>query len=122
MKVDGKDIPTICLDSDERIVKIIDQRKLPHEFIIVDLKTVDDTIEAITDMYVRGAPLIGATGAYGMYLATLNAPENQIDTEYLKKEAGYKIHRKERREGLRAHKPCHQKVGGVRVDCVICKG
>jgi len=87
MNVDGKDIRTIWLDSDEHVIKIIDQRKLPHEFIIVDLKTVDDTIEAIKDMYVRGAPLIGATGAYGMYLATLNAPENQIDSEYLKKEA-----------------------------------
>ena len=87
MKVDGKDIRTIWLDNDERIVKIIDQRKLPHEFILVDLKTVDDAIKAITDMYVRGAPLIGVTGAYGMYLATLNAPGNQIDPEYLKKEA-----------------------------------
>ena len=87
MKVDGKDIRTIWLDNDERIVKIIDQRKLPHEFILVDLKTVDDAIKAIKDMYVRGAPLIGATGAYGMYLATLNAPGYQIDPEYLKKEA-----------------------------------
>jgi methylthioribose-1-phosphate isomerase len=86
VKVDGKDIRTIWLDSDERVIKIIDQRKLPHEFTIVDLKTVDDAIEAIQDMYVRGAPLIGATGAYGVYLATLNAPHNQIDPEYLKKE------------------------------------
>ncbi len=87
MKVDGKHIRTIWLDDDERIVKIIDQRKLPHEFILVDLKTVDDAIEAIKDMYVRGAPLIGATGAYGMYLATLNAPTDQIDNDYLKSEA-----------------------------------
>jgi methylthioribose-1-phosphate isomerase len=86
MKVDGKDIRTIWLDNDERTIKIIDQRKLPHEFTIVDLKTVDDAIEAIKDMYVRGAPLIGVTGAYGMYLAALNAPHNQIDPEYLKKE------------------------------------
>lgn len=86
MKVDGKDIRTIWLDDEERTVKIIDQRKLPHEFIIVDLNTVDDAIEAIEDMYVRGAPLIGATGAYGMYLATLNAPENRVDFEYLNQE------------------------------------
>jgi len=86
MKVDGKDIRTIWLDDEERTVKIIDQRKLPHEFIIVDLKTVDDAIEAIKDMYVRGAPLIGATGAYGMYLATLNAPDNRVDSEYLNQE------------------------------------
>ena len=87
MKVDGKDIRTIWLDRDERIVKIIDQRKLPHEFVITDLKTVDDTIRAIKEMYVRGAPLIGATGAYGMYLATRNAPDNQISDDHLQKEA-----------------------------------
>jgi len=86
MKVDGKDIRTIWLDKDESIVKIIDQRKLPHEFVIVDLKTVDDAFEAIKDMYVRGAPLIGATGAYGVYLAALNSPLEQIDDEYLIKE------------------------------------
>ncbi len=87
MKVDGKDIRTIWLDRDERIVRIIDQRKLPHEFVITDLKTVDDAIRAIKEMYVRGAPLIGATGAYGMYLATRNAPNDQIDDDYLQREA-----------------------------------
>jgi methylthioribose-1-phosphate isomerase len=85
MIIDGKDIRTIWLDQDELTVKIIDQRKLPHELMIVDLKTVDDTVAAIQEMYVRGAPLIGATGAYGMYLATLHAPDDQIDTGYLKK-------------------------------------
>jgi len=84
MKVDGKDIRTIWLD--ENVVKIIDQRKLPHEFVVVDLKTVDDAITAIKDMYVRGAPLIGATGAYAVYLATLNAPPAQIDNAYLLQE------------------------------------
>ena len=88
MKVDGKDIRTIWLDENENVVKIIDQRKLPHEFVIVDLKTVDDAITAIKDMYVRGAPLIGVTGAYAVYLATLNAPDAQIDTRYLIEEAG----------------------------------
>jgi methylthioribose-1-phosphate isomerase len=87
MKVDGKDIRTIWLAEDEKSVKIIDQRKLPHEFIIVDLTTVDDAIRAIKDMYVRGAPLIGATGAYAVYLAALNAPDGQINDEFLKLEA-----------------------------------
>ena len=87
MKVDGKDIRTIWLDKHEKMVKIIDQRKLPHELAIVDLKTVDDAIKAIKDMYVRGAPLIGVTGAYAVYLAALNAPNGQIDTEYLQHEA-----------------------------------
>ena len=72
MKVDGKDIRTIWLDDNDKIVKIIYQRKLPHEFVIEDLNTVDDAITAIKDMYVRGAPLIGATGAYAVYLALLN--------------------------------------------------
>ena len=87
MKVDGKDLRTIWLDKDEKKVKIIDQRKLPHELAIVDLKTVDDAIEAISDMYVRGAPLIGVTGAYAVYLAALNAPNDHIDRDYLQHEA-----------------------------------
>jgi len=86
MDVDGKDIRTIWLDKNEKVVKIIDQRRLPHEFVIVDLQTVDDTIAAIKDMYVRGAPLIGVTAAYGVYLAVLNTPDNQTENDYLIKE------------------------------------
>jgi methylthioribose-1-phosphate isomerase len=86
MRAGDKKLRTIWLDPYKRIVKIIDQRRLPHELVIVDLKTVDDVIEAIKDMYVRGAPLIGVTGAYGVYLAALNAPDNQVDDEYLTKE------------------------------------
>jgi len=87
MKVDGKDIRTIWFDEHEKMVKIIDQRKLPHELAIVNLKTVDDAIKAIKDMYVRGAPLIGVTGAYAVYLAALNAPGGKIDRDYLQHEA-----------------------------------
>jgi methylthioribose-1-phosphate isomerase len=87
MKVDGKDIRTIWLAEDAKSVKIIDQRKLPHEFIIVDLKTVADAVRAIKDMYVRGAPLIGATGAYAVYLAALNAPGGRIDDDYIAAQA-----------------------------------
>jgi methylthioribose-1-phosphate isomerase len=65
MKVDGKDLRPIWLDSDLNVVKIIDQRRLPHEFAIADLKTVDDVIRAITKMCVRGAPLIGVTAESG---------------------------------------------------------
>ena len=83
MKVDGKDLRTIWLGADEKTVKIIDQRRLPHEFVVVDLHTVDDVITAIRDMYVRGAPLIGATGAYGVYLAALNAPHHPVEDTYL---------------------------------------
>ncbi len=62
----------IWLDEDGRTVKVIDQRKLPHQWVIADLNTVDDAIDAIRNMFVRGAPLIGVTGAWGVYLAVRN--------------------------------------------------
>jgi len=65
----------------KKIVKIIDQTKLPHQFIIKDLKTVKDAINAIKTMEVRGAPLIGGTAAYGIVLAIL---ENN-DLEFITK-------------------------------------
>jgi methylthioribose-1-phosphate isomerase len=83
MNTEGKNLRTIWLDADEKTVKIIDQRRLPHEFVLVDLHTVDDVITAIQDMYVRGAPLIGASGAYGVYLAVLNAPHHRVEDAYL---------------------------------------
>ena len=69
MKIEGKEYRTIWFENN--IVKIIDQTKLPHQFTIKDLKTVKDTIIAIKTMEVRGAPLIGATAAYGLVLAIL---------------------------------------------------
>ena len=72
MKVDGKDTRPIWFDKDAHTVKVIDQRQLPHQYLVLDLKTVDDVIEAIREMVVRGAPLIGVTAAYGVYLALLN--------------------------------------------------
>lgn len=73
MKVDGKQVRTIWLDNDSKAVKIIDQRQLPHRFVVTELTSVNDVITAIREMYVRGAPLIGVTGAYGVYIAVLNA-------------------------------------------------
>ena len=78
----------IWLDENPKVVKIIDQRRLPHELVVEELRTVDDAIRAIKEMYVRGAPLIGATAAYAVYLATLNSPEPNISEDYLKKECG----------------------------------
>ncbi|OQY54711.1 MAG: S-methyl-5-thioribose-1-phosphate isomerase [Desulfobacteraceae bacterium 4572_88] len=78
MKVDGKDTRPIWLDKDSETVRIIDQRLLPHEFVVSDLKTVDDAIMAIQEMYVRGAPLIGVTGAYGVYLAAIHAGTTEM--------------------------------------------
>ena len=86
MKVDDKNLRPIWLDPDLKVVKVIDQRRLPHEFVIEDLKNIDDIIMAIKEMYVRGAPLIGVTAAYGVYLAVLNSPVKTIEDGYLKGE------------------------------------
>ena len=69
MKIENKEYRTIWFDENSQAVKIINQTKLPHQFIIKDLKTVKDAINAIKIMEVRGAPLIGGTAAYGMVLA-----------------------------------------------------
>jgi methylthioribose-1-phosphate isomerase len=69
MKVDGEHLRSIWLDADRWSVNAIDQRKLPHEFAVARLTTCAEAAEAIRSMLVRGAPLIGATAAYGMALA-----------------------------------------------------
>ena len=69
MRIEGKEYRTIWFDEQNQSVKIIDQTKLPHKFVIKDLKTYQDAVVAIKDMEVRGAPLIGATAAYGIVLA-----------------------------------------------------
>jgi len=69
MNVDGKPYRTIWLGADGWSVKIIDQTRLPHAFGVLRLSTLDDAARAIRDMQVRGAPLIGATAAYGLALA-----------------------------------------------------
>ncbi|MGX1199017.1 S-methyl-5-thioribose-1-phosphate isomerase [Parvibaculum sp. MBR-TMA-1.3b-4.2] len=69
MKIDGTHYRTIWVNEDGWSVEIIDQTKLPFSFETVTLKTVDDAARAIKDMLVRGAPLIGATAAYGVCLA-----------------------------------------------------
>ena len=81
MRIEGKEYRTIWFENN--VVKIIDQTKLPHQFIIKDLKTVKDAINAIKVMEVRGAPLIGGTAAYGMVLAI----QENNDPEFIKKSA-----------------------------------
>ena len=81
MIIEGKEYRTIWFENN--VVKIIDQTKLPHQFIIKDLKKVNDAINAIKTMEVRGAPLIGATSAFGLVLAIM---ENN-DQSFLKKSA-----------------------------------
>ncbi len=81
MKIEQKEYRTIWFENN--IVKIIDQTKLPHRFVIKDIKTIKDAVNAIKVMEVRGAPLIGATAAYGLVLSIL---ENK-DQSFLKNSA-----------------------------------
>src|SRR3982075_4516379 len=69
MKVDGRYTRSIWLEADGWSVGAIDQTKLPHRFATVRLATLEDAARAIASMQVRGAPLIGATAAYGVCLA-----------------------------------------------------
>ncbi len=78
-----KPLRPIWQDNDPDSVKIIDQRLLPHRFSVIDLKSVDDVIYAIREMCVRGAPLIGVTAAYGVYLATLSLPDNPAGDDFI---------------------------------------
>ena len=81
MKIGGKEYRTIWFENN--VAKIIDQTKLPHQFIIKDLKSVKDAINAIKVMEVRGAPLIGGTAAYGIALAV----QENNDPEFIRKSA-----------------------------------
>ncbi len=83
MKVDGKNMRPIWFDAASQVVQAIDQRFLPHKLIIKNLNTVDDTIHAIKEMVVRGAPLIGATGALGVYISLVQANNKGVDNDYL---------------------------------------
>jgi methylthioribose-1-phosphate isomerase len=81
MNVEGKHYRTIWeKEGDETTIQIIDQRVLPHKFLIEDLKTVDEFAAAIKDMHVRGAGLIGAAAGYGIYIAALTAPKDSFDS------------------------------------------
>lgn len=73
MRVNGTPFHTIWVDPEnESVIKVIDQCKLPFEFTIAELRTCEDAFNAIHRMVVRGAPLIGVAGAYGIYLSMLN--------------------------------------------------
>ena len=76
MKIAGRQYRTIWPSADDA-VEVIDQTKLPHEFKTVVLRTAIDAAEAITHMVVRGAPLIGATAAYGIALAMRADPSDE---------------------------------------------
>jgi methylthioribose-1-phosphate isomerase len=77
MKVGGRDTTTIWCEADGRTVGIIDQTRLPHEFVTRHLADVAAAAHAIRSMQVRGAPLIGATAAYGIALAMIEDPSDR---------------------------------------------
>jgi methylthioribose-1-phosphate isomerase len=76
MRVNGIQRRTIWPGADGASVEIIDQTRLPHDFVIARLGTVDEAAHAIRSMLVRGAPLIGATAAYGLWLALRADPSD----------------------------------------------
>src|SRR5512143_2816474 len=83
MKIDGKEMRTIWVESDGASLGIIDQTLLPHRFATARLDTLDDAVRAIKTMQVRGAPLIGATAAYGVWLALrADASDENLERAY----------------------------------------
>jgi methylthioribose-1-phosphate isomerase len=73
MRIGSRHYRSIWIEEDPGVIKVIDQRKLPFQFEILELRSIDDTLMAIRDMAVRGAPLIGVTAAFGLYLAALGS-------------------------------------------------
>jgi methylthioribose-1-phosphate isomerase len=91
MNINGQHYQTIWQKPDDpTTIQIIDQRHLPHRFVIEDLRRLEDFVAAIKEMHVRGAPLIGATAAFGMYKATLEAPDGTGYDAFLA-EAAHKL-------------------------------
>lgn len=77
MKINGTPYRSLWWDSERAALQIIDQRWLPHDFRIQSLEILDDFLEAIKDMHVRGAPLIGATAAYAMAIEAARHPSDK---------------------------------------------
>lgn len=89
MKIQNKHYHTIWLkEEDSKIVQVIDQLKLPFLFEMFEIKEVEDAFFAIQEMVVRGAPLIGVTAAYGMYVALLNFEAEDLES-YIVEKAEY---------------------------------
>jgi methylthioribose-1-phosphate isomerase len=76
MKVDGTPYRSLWWNTEHQALQIIDQRWLPHDFQIAQLDSMSDYVKSIKEMQVRGAPLIGATAAYGMALAMRQDPSD----------------------------------------------
>jgi methylthioribose-1-phosphate isomerase len=92
MRIGEKYYQSIWIDdSDNTVIRVIDQEKLPFEFEIKELRTVEEIFSSIKDMTVRGAPVIGVAGAFGMYLATLELSAHSNIRDHLHNAARYLI-------------------------------
>src|SRR5260370_33856590 len=89
VKVGDKHFRTIWRKpDDERVVQLIDQRFLPHDFVLEEVRSVEQMATAIREMHVRGAGLIGASAGYGMCLAALEAAGRESLDCYMSGAAG----------------------------------
>ncbi len=114
MRIDGKEYRTIWYENN--VVKIIDQTKLPHKFIIKELKTVKDAFNSIKIMEVRGAPLIGGTAAYGIALAV----QENHNPEFIKKSAKQLIQSRPTAINLKwAVERMMKKLSGINSDQIL---
>jgi len=92
MKIGNQYYQSIWSDeNDPAVIRVINQQKLPFFFEIKELRSVDDVYNAIDDMTIRGAPLIGAAGAFGIYLATLEINSQTNIREHLSNAARYLV-------------------------------
>lgn len=88
MRLSGAEFRTIWLAPDDPgCVQIIDQRELPHELVVADLRDYREAIYAISEMQVRGAPLIGATAAWAFYLAALECADQREPLSFMRRAA-----------------------------------
>ncbi|MBN1799556.1 MAG: S-methyl-5-thioribose-1-phosphate isomerase [Spirochaetales bacterium] len=83
MLIQGRQYRTIWLAPDKKHVRVIDQRFLPFKFVVEKIRTVEQMVRAIKEMHVRGAPLIGAAAAYGIYLACAQAEKKRRSDEFI---------------------------------------
>ncbi len=116
MNINDKHYRTIWLKEDNpAVVQVIDQRWIPHDFVVEDLKTVDQVVTAIKEMHIRGAGLIGATAGFGMYIAALEAPRSSREAfwRYLVK-SGEKL-KSTRPTAVNLEWAVHRQLGALRV-------
>lgn len=116
MRIDGTWYRTIWLQ-DEATVQIIDQRHLPHDFVVEDIKTLEDMAAAIKDMHLRGAGLIGCAAAYGIYLGAREAQAAVSNGDVVASQKLFREQLNKAGERLKATRPTavNLRVGADRV-------